>query len=235
MSGLPKGLYKRHRSYYVRHKQDGEWKLTNVGQDLGEALERHVNLRTGREFPKDAITLPLIVERYLKHHELYSKRKTQEYVRLTSARLVRFFRSRPIDSLTEEDLETFIGYRLETVQPISVNADLRVLKAILRLGVQQGLIEQMPFKIRMLKVTKRRTAHIFSPEEIKRLLDAAGPRERALIIICSATGIRLEEALHLQWGDIDWDKRKLSIRAKEGWSPKSHQERSMFVPRTVIT
>ncbi len=112
MSSLPTGLYKRRRSYFVRHKVNRAWKLTGVGRDLGQALERHQQLRSPDGYDENGVTLSQLVEPYLKRHQLYSKPRTVEYARLTSARLVRFFRSRPVETLRDADLEAFIAHWL---------------------------------------------------------------------------------------------------------------------------
>jgi integrase len=38
-----------------------------------------------------------------------------------------------------------------------------------------------------------------------------------------STGLRLGELLHLQWGDIDLKRKKLSIRKKDFWIPKTSE------------
>ena len=65
MTALPKGIYKRRNSYYVRWKQAGMWKHMSAGPDLGRALELQAQLR-GSEDPPDAVRLAELVERYLK-------------------------------------------------------------------------------------------------------------------------------------------------------------------------
>jgi len=83
-------------------------------------------------------------------------------------------------------------------------------------------------------VVQRRTARIFTREEIQRLLDSADERTRALLLIASATGMRIGEIRHLQWRDIDGRQRQILVRAKEGWTPKTNQERVCFVSSEVI-
>ena len=109
-----------------------------------------------------------------------------------------------------------------------------IARAVLGLGVEERLIPQLPFKIRKLKTVSRRSSHIFTKEEIERLLDCAEPRTRMLLLIAFATGMRVGEIIHLQFCDIDAVQRKISVRAKGDWTPKTHHERDCYVPQSVV-
>jgi site-specific recombinase XerD len=233
MSSLPKGIYQRGGSYYVRYRHEGKWRHKSAGSDLGAALALQAELR-GLEPAPDAVRLQSLVERYLQRLETYGKPSTVHTHRVVAGNLVRFFRNRPVESLTSADLEAYIQHRLEKVAPTTVNGELKNLRATLRFAVEERLLPEMPFKIQMLKVVRRRTAHVFTREEIQRLLEAADERTRILLLIASATGMRISEIRHLQWQDIDRAQRKISVRAKDGWTPKTHQERVCYVPETVI-
>lgn len=58
---------------------------------------------------------------------------------------------------------------------------------------------------------------LLEDEDIERLIDACedsptGVRDRALISIMVATGVRVSEALAIQLGDLDLDRRRLHVR-----------------------
>ncbi|MCH6562071.1 MAG: tyrosine-type recombinase/integrase [Myxococcales bacterium] len=230
---LPKGIYKRGSLYYARYREGGQWKHRSAGPELGAALDLQAEILDGRP-PSDAVKLADLVERYLKRLETYFKQSTVRTHRTVSRNLLRFFRNRPVETWTSGDLETYIQQRLEKVAPTTVNGELKNLKATLRFAVEEKLIAEMPFKIRMLPVVQRRTARIFTREEIQRLLDSADDRTRALLLIASATGMRIGEIRHLQWRDIDSEQRRILVRAKEDWTPKTNQERICFVSAEVI-
>jgi integrase/recombinase XerD len=232
-SKLPDGIFKRGSSYYVRYREGERWKTRSVGPELGAALDLQAEILDGRP-PSDAVRLADLVERYLKRLETYFKPSTVRTHRTVSRNLLRFFRNRPVETWTSGALETYIQQRLEKVAPTTVNGELKNLKATLRFAVEEKIIPEMPFKIRMLPVVQRRTARIFTREEIQRLLDSADDRTRALLLIASATGMRIGEIRHLQWRDIDSEQRRILVRAKEDWTPKTNQERICFVSAEVI-
>ena len=226
---LPKGLQKRGSAYYVQHKHKGQWRQVSVGPDLGEALERHAQLR-GQEDAGGA-RFGELVERFLKRHETYSKRTTLIGVRSDARRLVSFFRNREVASLTVEDLEAFVADRSTTVGVHSVNRELRALRRMLRQGLQEGVIDALPFKVQELRTTKREV-EIMDAERVNKLLSVAEPRMKALIMLAAATGLRRQELLHLKWSDLRGDQ--LHVTPKDGWEPKTYERRSVFLPPTVV-
>lgn len=230
---LPKGIYKRGTSYYVRYREGDKWRHKSAGPDLASAIELQSRLVAGDPAP-DAVRLADLVERYLKRLETYFKPSTVKTHRTVSRNLLRFFRDRPVETWTSQELETYIQQRLEKVAPTTVNGELKNLKATLRFAVEEELIESMPFKIRMVPVVQRRTARIFTREEIQRLLDCADARTRMLLLIASATGMRIGEIRHLQWRDIDSAGLRVLVRAKDDWTPKTNQERVCFISQDVV-
>jgi len=69
--------------------------------------------------------------------------------------------------------------------------------------------------------------YIFSHDEVRRILDAAGSRQgrfigasmlRTLILVLYCTGLRLGEAVRLRMADLDLDQGTLTIRHSKGRS-----------------
>ncbi len=132
---LPMGIFKRGDSYYVRWKSGRRWKSKSAGPDLGAALELQTRISDGEPDP-DAVKLVDLVDRYLKRLETYFKPSTVRTHRTVSRNLLRFFRDRPVETWTSDDLETYIQQRLDKVAPTTVNGELKNLKATLRFAVE---------------------------------------------------------------------------------------------------
>lgn len=56
----------------------------------------------------------------------------------------------------------------------------------------------------------------YTEEEAARLLDAADARMRALLLLCGHAGLRIAEALALNWQDVDLSARVLTVRNGKG-------------------
>jgi len=64
---------------------------------------------------------------------------------------------------------------------------------------------------------KRRTApSVFTPAEIKALVDGLPLRERTLVLLAASTGLRQSELFGLRWGDIDFAKGTMNDQWRDG-------------------
>jgi integrase len=102
------------------------------------------------------------------------------------------------------------------------------LRAILRHAVDRGWCA--PTRIVMPKVAGGRTRYLL-PSEAERLIDAAGPRVRPLLLFLLGTGARMSEALELDWRDVDLTgARAIFWRTKNG-----HRRNAALPPRVVAS
>lgn len=102
----------------------------------------------------------------------------------------------------------------EGVEPATINHDLRVLRRMLRLAERKLLIGRNPFlQVEFLKQGPPRQPHILTYEEEEKLLSAAVPYLRVLIVLILETGMRSHrEALALLWDAIDFVNDVIRIR-----------------------
>ncbi|MEE9608934.1 MAG: tyrosine-type recombinase/integrase [Myxococcota bacterium] len=172
---------------------------------------------------------------YFDHHRTYNKPATLRSARISLGHLVRFFGDRELSTLSREDLEAYVRQRRQTVKDVSVNTDLRVLRAFLRFGVETGALERLPLRVRMLKVARKRELPVLGEAELERLLRHAHGRYYGIILIAGVTGLRSAEIVNLQWRDVYFGESRIAVTSKPDWSAKSHQERSVFVGQRVLT
>jgi integrase len=242
---LPSGLIRRGSTYYVKYKRLGKWMRKAVGQDLDLAIAELRRLRGpskpgGRTPP---ITLDACASSWLGHQQLRSKPTTVRAAQVHTRRLLEQLGGRRVDSIQSADIDDLIKTRRQSgVKDVSINNDLRVLKAMLRWAQAEGLIAHLPVRIKMLRCVSRRTINVFTPREIDAVLEVAEERVRLLLVLAASTALRLDELLHLQWRDVDLREARIDVTAKryrrrrrDGlqidcyWSPKSHAERSIFI------
>ena len=110
--------------------------------------------------------------------------------------------------------------------PATIRRYLSPLGPIFKLAVRRGLVATSPLEL--LSDEERPTGggirdhYIWSAEEIRALIAAAdelGRRPEAnynyapLIQLLAVTGLRVGEALALQWGNVDLEARELRVRA----------------------
>jgi integrase len=137
-------------------------------------------------------------------------------------------------SLTQDDLDRFVRARLATVKPKTVNGDLIILRALLNQAVDDGKIEASPFRVKLLRAPRKKEVQALTKAQIGRLLEHAHDPYYGIVLVAASTGFRASEILHLQWSDVRFSERQLSITSKPGWTSKSYEERVVYVGDRVI-
>ncbi|GAB4240909.1 MAG: site-specific integrase [Deltaproteobacteria bacterium] len=144
-------------------------------------------------------------------------RKEREYI--IRVHLKNFFTGL-VSDIDVRSIEAYKASRLEIpIAPITLNTHLKVLSCLLKYGVENKLVAELP-KIHRVKVPKK-VPKFLSAEEIGRVLAAARPDVRPMLQLMIFTGLRKGELRHLEWSDVDLENRLLHVRPKETWSPKT--------------
>lgn len=129
------------------------------------------------------------------------------------------FGSKPVREITTDDLEAYRDARVDAGRsPVTVNHDLKLLRKMLNWAIRKRLLAATPFKIgtepaiSLLKETPRsvRFAHY---DDEARLLAAANPHLRDVLIALLDSACRLGEILSLQWRSVSFERQELAIEA----------------------
>lgn len=99
---------------------------------------------------------------------------------------------------------------------------LAALRSLFRFACREGILERNPARpVRTPKAPQRLPSHL-RPGEIEGLLEAAGGadplsrRDRALLEVLYASGLRVGELVGLDWRDLDLRARVLRVVGKGG-------------------
>jgi integrase len=137
----------------------------------------------------------------------------ERYAGVVRKHLSPFFGSTPLTDITRDDIKRLIYQKRETagLTPSSIKQILAPLREMLNHAIEDGLVTSNPVS-RIGRFVQR-------PQEVEEQIDPLTREELALFLdtmqvwapehypffLCLArTGMRLGEALALQWGDIDW-------------------------------
>lgn len=121
-----------------------------------------------------------------------------------------------LDKITGESVADFVAHRQsQGLQPASVNRSLQVLRRVLRLAVEWGVMQLTP-KVKLLRGEKRRE-RVITPAEEGRYLAAAPEPLASIATILVDSGMRPEECFRLRWESVTWvDGRHGSILVTHG-------------------
>jgi len=109
----------------------------------------------------------------------------------------------PIGRITEEILETYQVNRTdEDIAPVTINSEMRTLKAILNLAVKQKCLDHCP-SIEPMRETRK---HIILPtaNEICKIIRELPHPLQLLCRLMLETGCRPSEAVNLKWLNIEF-------------------------------
>jgi integrase len=110
---------------------------------------------------------------------------------------------RKMDEITTEHIADFASYRhSKNLQVSTVNSSLRVLRRILRLAVEWGVVSSSP-KVKLLRGERHRDRVLSQKEEARYLAAAIQPLSDIAAVLTD-TGMRPEECLRLRWEAITW-------------------------------
>ena len=124
---------------------------------------------------------------------------------LWSCHLLPHFGGHRLSEITAEEVDRYRADKLREgrLAPNAVNKTLTRLAQILELAVEYGHIERNPAKgrRRRAKGTEPRRSWV-EPEQLGALLDAADPYMRPIIATLAGAGLRIGEAVALDWRDV---------------------------------
>lgn len=185
---------RRFRGAFATRSAAREWVNTKVD---GVAA-----LRSGeRAAPSDIPTVTELVERFLATHEVDPA--TTDKLRYELKHAIREFGDKRLDQLRTPDLATWRS----TLPARSRHQLFRSFRQVLEQAVTWQLIERNPtdrIRNRRVKLDEDREIRPFASwEEVEAIAAELVPAYRALPVFLVGTGMRPEEALALEWGDID--------------------------------
>lgn len=118
-------------------------------------------------------------------------------------------------------------------KPNTINGELRSLRAVFGWARRRGLINEVPLTETIPVI--RHEALLPTPVEMARIIRHLPPNLAFLVRFLAETGVRKGEAFHLTWADADEVNGTVTIRAKDGWTPKTqHSERRVFLSPGLI-
>ena len=100
------------------------------------------------------------------------------------------------------------------LSPKSVRTYVGTLQAIFSAAVDSDLLARSPVRPRTLGLApvRRPERPTLTAEELLRLAGAMPPRCRVLVLLAGTVGLRWGEAIGLRVGDVDFLRRRLSVR-----------------------
>jgi integrase/recombinase XerD len=142
--------------------------------------------------------------------------------------------SDPLTVSPEKIIMYFKSLREEKLSPRSLGRSISALKGFFKFLLQEGVLEENPLRhLRTPRVTPR-LPEILTRDDFEQIIrrvkaeKPSGLRDRAMLELLYATGLRVSELVHLSLQDIDLNVGYLRTRGK------GSKERIVPIGRTAI-
>ena len=203
--------------------RDGRQVKKAIGPDRREA-ERALTTALRRVDRGDTVTssretFGQAADRWLARKKPLIEASTfEDYKRHLRLRLLPSFGHRKLRDISKRDVEDYVA-ALDAAGDLNrktINDSLIPLRQILGRAVGEGVIARNPAvsvdRDDPLELPyERPTMHFLDRDQARRYLVACPPWYRPLAETLIGAGLRIGEAIALEWRDVDWDASALSI------------------------
>jgi integrase len=236
------GVFQRGRRWWIRWTCSiGHDHRNPISETKGRALDeyhkRRASVRRAREDGQHfcprlqqrqrPVTFGELLNDYIRRRDLRARDEAErELRRRKEAARIAYVRARlghvPVSAITTKDVEALYedlkARRMgeaDEARPLAVatiNRYMKLLHAVLRLGVRRGLLLTNPAASVELAHENNARNRCLSPHEEAALVKALPGWLRPLVVVAMHTGMRRGELLGLRWEDVDLSSGQLRIR-----------------------
>jgi integrase len=106
-----------------------------------------------------------------------------------------------------------------------------IIRQLINFALSRRLIENDPLSGLKIKEPRQRLQPCWTPAEVAKIIAGSKPPQGSIFALLADTGLRIGELEWLSWDDVDLPNNEIVIQPKEGWDPKSGDQRR--VPMTA--
>jgi len=131
--------------------------------------------------------------------------------------LAAFLGDKPAGDVTMNDLRGWLESLHGKYAASSIGRKLACVRSLLRFGMREGWIKVNPARALDLPRRDEVLPHVLSIEEVERLLKSAdNPRDRAILEVLYAGGLRVAELVGLDLEHVDLEAKTVRVFGKGG-------------------
>jgi integrase len=123
--------------------------------------------------------------------------------------------SLPLSAVRARDIESFRDRRLKEVGATTVTDDLKILRTALNRARRQGAIHVNPCEAVDFPKAESQMREPFTAQDVNLLVQEASEEWQTAILLGFYAGLRLGDAVRLDWRSVDFEKGLLSFKAQK--------------------
>ena len=141
----------------------------------------------------------------------------------------------PIGAITTRHIDQYKATRLKTIKPVSVNIELRSLRAACATAKRWKLITENPCsEVRQIPVPDEPPV-FFSVADLEKLLVVIEEGWlKELVVFAVLTGLRRGEICNLRWQNVDLTRRVVHVRSTATFRTKHGKQRVVALNNTAL-
>jgi site-specific recombinase XerD len=140
----------------------------------------------------------------------------------------------PLANYTPQHFDVYKTERLKTIKAVTVNIELRTLRAFFNTAVRWKLLESNPFKIQLVKVPENKPTFI-TKQDFQKLLNVIEEHWlKEVIVFAVSTGLRRGELVNLKWESVDLSRKLLYIESSATFRTKAGRMRIIPLNETAF-
>lgn len=239
-------IFQRGKTWYAnfqfnRQQHRQSLKTSNKKEARRRAAQIDVQLTVGLWKPAiEAVTIAKAVEDYLTMLTGIGRApKTLSKYRNVLGKVDGLAAQRRIKDLDGLNLQFLDAYqKMRTDQnaaPKTKYNECVIMRQLLIFAVSRSMLAVDPMKGAKLKKPKPTVQPCWTKEQVQVILQAAPPELLPALTLLAETGMRYGELAWLTWKDVDFQANVLWIRPKDGWKPKSGDQRAIPLSDTART
>jgi integrase len=220
-----KGRRSRH-SLNTKNKKVADLALKNIDVQIAK---EELNLAKPRKATFDSFS-----NKFLKWYEVQnSYRSFKDYENLFGSTIMPHFKEFHLDDIDVEMIEEYKIERSKKIKPATVNKELTALKHVFNKAIEWSYLKCNPLdSVKRLKLPEKKFRFL-SIYEIDLVLLKSPDHVRALLMTAIHTGMRRSELFRLEWNDIDFDRKYITVTAKNGEHTKNYRNRDIPITETL--
>ena len=198
-------------------------KSRTVQRAIAEAEDYRTQLRRGELVFSSRLTFGEVAEEFFQITGALvatgerSQRTLDLYRQRYGTHISPFLARRRVQDVRPEHISAiFSAQRQAGLAAWTIAGTQTIVSAILNLALSRGYIATNPLKrlsrLERPQQVSKREARRLTEGEIRLLCESATPRYRPLITTLAWTGLRVSEALALQWSDVDFQSKEIRVR-----------------------
>jgi len=121
----------------------------------------------------------------------------------------------PLSSVRTKDIENFRDGRLKEVGATTVTDDLKILRTAFNKARRQGTLHTNPCEAVDFPKAEAQVREPFTVQEVTLLVNEAPDEWKTVILLGFYAGLRLGDAVRLDWRSVDFEKGMLTFKAQK--------------------